>query len=246
MTIATQETSISLKVPAGPVVVIDETKVIERNQILGRSYLVKSCETSDKMQEASNTLKELDTIAREVTKQGEKLRAPFTKLAKDIKAVADQFTAPLDEERTRIGGLIKDQVTREARAAAELERKRQEEIAEVERKRQEEARKATEAMQKAETEEAYAKAAEAKRVADIQAERERRRIESEKAAEVQKSPGVVVRENWKFRVVDMAKVPSQFTKTVVNEIAVQVAIDNGSREIDGLEIYDAGKAFTRA
>ena len=46
-----------------------------------------------------------------------------------------------------------------------------------------------------------------------------------------------VREIWKFRVKDAAKIPDNFLMVVVNAGAVKAAIDAGERNIHGLEIY---------
>lgn len=57
--------------------------------------------------------------------------------------------------------------------------------------------------------------------------------------------GTSIREIWKYRVVDISKVPDEYLILCVNDTIVQAAVAAGAREIPGLEIYSEDSVTTR-
>lgn len=223
-----KETCIPIEIPSGPVIVIGPDKVRKRDEIIGRALLVTDCSTAQSMQEATSALKELDSMYRAVIKEGERLRKPFHDIAKRIKAIADEFVSPLEEQRVRIGGMIAEQVTAQQHAAKKLEEQRRAEVeAEITRIEAEQT--------KAKTEEEYERLEMAKQEA----------LRSLCIVEPQSPRGATVRSYWKFEVMDVRQLPPQFVCLVPNEPAIQAAIDNGAREIPGCRIWEVKRSWTR-
>jgi predicted SnoaL-like aldol condensation-catalyzing enzyme len=57
--------------------------------------------------------------------------------------------------------------------------------------------------------------------------------------------GMSIRDIWKFRIADPAKIEDKYLMVVVNEAAVQAAIDAGAREIPGFEVYKVDSVTIR-
>jgi hypothetical protein len=107
------------------------------------------------------------------------------------------------------------------------------------RKLAEEARKQTEALQAKMDADAKAAGVEAPQIPTM--------VVPTKASPVRTSAGVSgsIRLVWAFEVLDLAKVPDEYTERVINEKAVKDAITNGKREIQGLRIFEKPSSVIR-
>lgn len=57
--------------------------------------------------------------------------------------------------------------------------------------------------------------------------------------------GTSIREIWKYKITDISLVPEQYLMLVVNDDAVCSAVQSGTRQIPGLEIYSEDSVTTR-
>ncbi len=180
-----------------------------------------------------------------------------------IKTPLTKRAEALNAKQTAYQRAKADRIRREAEAAAAKARAeedaRRREAEKAERERLAAERAARKAMDDAAAaEDAKRRAVEAQRRAEAarQAE-ERARIEREQQAKISASNAAArsrtrgtyamasLRTTWKFKIVDIAKVPTQYL--TVNEPLVNAAIrgDNGLRDIPGLLIFSVEESVNR-
>lgn len=176
------------------------------------------------------------------------LQAPYIAFEAAAKAANTAWDAKIDAERLaeqRRLQAIADEQARKEREKAEAEARRQREIEEAARRKADEARRAAEAANEAErvkllkeAEAAEKKAAAAQAKAEVQTETAAAIIAPvvQVAAPV-KQAGESYRDVWKWKVVDLAKVPDNYkilNETMLNKFAVAT---KGAVTVPGIEFY---------
>jgi hypothetical protein len=168
------------------------------------------------------------------SKQADELRRflvdPQNKAVKEINERFKTITSPLDEaERVLKGKMLEFTREQERQRLVELERQRKEA----------DERALAEAVER----EAAGDVAAADTIVEAQAATTA--PEPVKAPPTRTISGTIAmtRKVWRFRVVDLAAVPVDFLQ--INQSAVQGAINQGARQISGLEIYQDGIVAVR-
>lgn len=209
---------------------------------------------------AAEALKGLRSVAKSVEVSRTAIKAPVLDLGKKIDATAKAFVAEVDQEITRLTGLMTQWEIEQRRLAAEAERQRQEEerraraaeeakLAEI--RRQQEAAARAEMLANTEAERA---AAEAHRIAAEVAAAAEREAAAARAAVVPvviqapKVSGTVVREEWTFEVTDLrafAQAHPDLVEITVRRADVLKMIRGGCRQLAHARIYTETKVGVR-
>ena len=211
---------------------------------------------------AAEALKGLSVVAKAVEASRSAVKAPVLDIGKKIDATAKAFVAEVDQEITRLTGLMTQWEIEQRRIAAEAERKRQEEerraraaeearLAEI--RRQQEAAARAELLANTEAERA---AAEARRIAaEVAAATERENAAARAAAahliavvDPPKVAGTVVREDWTFEVTDLrafAAAHPDLVEITVRRADVLKLIRGGCRQLAHARIYTETKVGVR-
>jgi colicin import membrane protein len=209
---------------------------------------------------AAEALKGLRVVAKAVEASRSAVKAPVLDIGKKIDATAKAFVAEVDQEITRLTGLMTQWEIEQRRIAAEAERKRQEEerraradeearLAEI--RRQQEAAARAELLANTEAERA---AAEARRIAAEAAAAAEREAAAARAAaapavvETPKVAGTVVREDWTFEVTDLrafATAHPDLVEITVRRADVLKLIRGGCRQLAHARIYTETKVGVR-
>jgi hypothetical protein len=209
---------------------------------------------------AAEALKGLRSVAKAVEASRTAIKAPVLDLGKKIDATAKAFVAEVDQEITRLTGLMTQWEIEQRRLAAEAERQRQEEerrvraaeeakLAEIRRQQQAAAR--AELLANTERERA---AAEAQRIAAESAAAIERAAAAERQAnlpavvEPPKVAGTVVREDWTFEVLDLkafAQAHPDLVEITIRRADVLKMIRGGCRQLAHARIYTETKVGVR-
>lgn len=217
---------------------------------------------------AVDALKQLNSLTKSVEQSRTQIKAPVLELGRKIDSTAKEFSTPMEIEIRRLNGLVTAYQSAQRKKSEEIERARQAELRRVEDER----RKAEAAAEKAERErmaaqeqaegsfipdeaskaqEDAAKAAaqaEASRIEQERLKQEQIKLQSQVARTPEKVSGLVVKEVWKFEVIDFRQLAINhpgFVRMEVNASAVNEAIRGGMRDCSGIRIYSETQTQVR-
>jgi hypothetical protein len=219
--------------------------------------------SKDTANNASMAFRELTVWEKKVEEKRKELVAPLRAEIERITEYAKQIVEPIKDAKAHVSTQLiayekKLEVERQEQLRIEREeyRKRQEEIAQKLKQAEIEAQAAIKAAkEQAETEAMFAankideaeKIQEAEKLAsDIAAHQaaEASRIEFENKKqhwddkkEIMQNKVAGTRRTWKFKLIDISLVPTQYTEVILNEKEIKKAISNEVREISGLQIF---------
>jgi len=189
---------------------------------------------------AASALREVTLLAGEIETARVEIKAPVLALGKKIDAIAKDFSAQLEAEKTRIGRILGDY---QAAERVKADRARREALAEAERK----AREAALASAAAEVATDPAEATRAQQLST------RREAEAQAAAlqAAESRPvvpeGTTTRRAWKYEVTDLAalyKARSDLCVIEPNAAAIRAQIPH-NQNIPGLRIWQEAKTTVR-
>jgi uncharacterized protein YfcZ (UPF0381/DUF406 family) len=222
---------------------------------------------------AADALRNLKHLAREVETSRIAVKAPVLKLGRQIDDTAAQFVATVVHETVRIERLLSDYHATQRRLAAEAERARQAEAdrlaAEAVNLRH--AAEAAEAarlaalaadrdaaerdmlgqkVRQAELDGIAARRITAEQQAAALAAQQARLAAATTALEKpvaapSRPAGMVVRDVWKFEVLDIWAVPGDFVRIQPNAEAIYAALRAGVEAIPGLRVWKETRAGVR-
>jgi hypothetical protein len=222
---------------------------------------------------ASEALRTLKHLAREVEASRQAVKTPVTKLGRQIDATADDFVAVMVHEIARVSQLMSEYHAAQKRIAQEAQRIRMVEEAKIAF----EARKLRYAAQDAEAARLSAMAADrdaAEREMLGQQVRQAeldgiaaRRITAEQqsaalvaqqaklaaaATAIQKpvaapvrTAGMLVRDVWQFEVTDIWQIPRDLVRIEPNKEAIHAALRAGVETIPGLKVWKETRVGVR-
>lgn len=211
-----------------------------RDQALSHAAMVATVGDAFEADLAAGTLREVTDLCREVETARATIKAPVLELGRKIDAIAKDFLAMLETEKTRIGRVLGEFQAAE-RAKAEEARRAAE--AEARRKADEAARAARAAEQATDQAEA---AAAARLAAQKEAEALAATIAAAEARPVVPE-GTTTRKNWKYDITDIAalfKARPDLCLIEPNAAAIRAQIPH-NQNIPGLRIWQEAKTTTR-
>lgn len=190
-----------------------------------------------------------------------KYQAEIQRIQREAEAKRAAEAARIDRERQKAEQDARDKAAAEARRIEAERLKAQREAEEIERIRTAKAKSeiqkqiaAYEAQEQIKAANAAADAAKAKAEADARAMSDRAEVQRLQAlaapapVAARKSAGMVVKTVWKFEVEDLDALVSNrrdLCRIEANASAINAAIKNGVREIDGLRIWEEVDASVR-
>lgn len=229
-----------------PQVLADRTALTERDTLVKRLVALRTVTTDNQLAQATDLLREAKGLAKQVESDRKAVKAPVTKLAKQIDAVADDFQSPLTAAVDALQGLVTTYVDQQRKLREEAERRAAEEAARIEQEREAAARAAEARLQ---TELARAKSEQAQARAQ---ERFEQRLDAAGSAAAEaygqlptvrpiaKPSGLVERNDPCFEVVDermaFAARP-EFFRLVPQPLVIKSAMRGGLREVPGLRLW---------
>lgn len=239
-----------------PAVTIDPKVVGQRDYLVRDAKCIVAVTCDLELELAACTLQDIKGLLKRAEESRKEIKEPVLLLGRAVDATAKEFAAALEAEVARIGRLVADYTEKQRRAAAEAERKRQEELSRIEadrvaaeqaaqKKAAEEANNAkspeeaeTVAARVQETREAIAQDA-AKRTADILLA---------PAPAAPKIKGVSVAKSWRFSVEDVEalyRARPDLVELVPSVRRINEAI-KGGQQIQGLRVWEQTKVGVRA
>ena len=182
---------------------------------------VTDIESREKAIEMATQARALSNL---IEKKRKKIKQPYLEFGQTLDAMVKPLKNRLLAIENTLGPRIKAHMDEEARIAAEAERKRREAEAEEERKR----REVEAALFVAPTPEEK-----------IVPERPIPTQSMIQPKHVTDAGSAAVEKKWTHRLIDISKVPEKYL--LLNESAVKASINDGIRDIPGLEIYEDSK-----
>lgn len=232
-------------------VTIAPEAVSRKRMVLDESRLVNTVASQFTQTAATESLRELVRIEREVEKDRQAIKQPVLALGRQIDDTAATFLADVKQESARLKTLLSNYEV-EQRKKAEEERRRQEEAQrqaqEAERKRLEEIERqkriAEEAARQAEQAATPQQATEAIK-ATVEAETKVEELAAPVAQPLFRPPvvtraeGQVVRETWDYEVTDIARLASEHPElvTIVPKRADILRIIAQGAPVTGLRVF---------
>jgi uncharacterized membrane protein YqiK len=218
------------------IVPVEAEQVIKETEIMVKNYDNYIVSTQASYDGAGESLKAIKTKYKEV----DELRKSLTKPLDDSKKkIMELFGRPLDflakAELAVKSAMLKYQQEQERIRRAEEERLQ----AEQRRQAKELERQAREAEEKA----ARFKTAEAKAKAEAKAEELKQQAEAVASIKpivqstIQAVKGVATRTIWKFKIVDVNKIPREFMMPDEKLIQKMAEVTKGTKKIDGVEFF---------
>lgn len=119
-----KHTALTLSGLSAPAISLVDGAIAYRDQLLATAAPIKEVNEFT-LEAASDALRLIKEATRAVEAQRVGVKAPVLKLGKEIDTVANQFTAPLDAEASRLSRLIGAHVEAERRRVAEAEAERE-------------------------------------------------------------------------------------------------------------------------
>jgi hypothetical protein len=203
----------------------------------GQAITIKN---ADQMAEATDFLGQVKARQKRI----EELRLSFTKpMNEALRNINNEFKKA-SEPLEKIERAVKMEMTKYHNTEAEKIRKAQEKEAEKQRKawEAEQEKKRQEIEQSNLTKKAQKEAMKEIKQEEFEA---KPTITQDKTVKSDSGSSVTFKTVWKFRVVNISKVPANFLK--VDEVAINKAIRTGAiKQIDGLEIYEEKEVSARA
>ncbi len=229
---------------AEQIVPVEAQRVVEETEIMVKSYDNYIVANQENYNNAGESLKTIKAKFKEV----DELRKSLTKPLDDSKKrIMELFGKPLDfltkAESAVKSAMIKWQQEQERIRLAEEDR-----LAEIQRKAAAELeRKAKEAEAKI----ANLKTAEARANAEAKAADLRKQAAETVAiapavvSKVEDVAGISTRKVWKFRIVDVNKIPREFLIPDEKLIGKMGEVTKGTKKIDGVEFYSENIIVSR-
>ena len=211
-----------------------------RDAILTTSRRVLTVSDAMEAEEATDSLRSLAALCKEVETIRKEIKAPVLELGKKIDAIAAEFIGDAAAEKARLETALGTYQAAEQRKADAARRAAQEEADRLAReaaKAQREAERATTDGEQDRTQQAAAQA-EAKAI--------EARVVAAEIAPV-KPAGVAVRQPWKFEVVDinaLFKARPDLCVIEPNNAGIRAQIPH-NQNIPGLRIWQEAKASVR-
>ncbi len=225
-----------------------------RDDAIERAGLIAKVNSPVSQEQAVEAQKDLRRVLNLVESARKAVKEPVLEMGRKIDAAAKQFVADLAKEEIRIARLVGDYQAEQLAIARAAERKRQEELARIEAERQEAVRKAQEeatraAAQAKTEEERKAIEAAAQREAQRQAELAAQQLEALGAPPAPpKAEGQSVRPVYRWEVTDiwkLARMHPGLVRIEPNRQEINDVIASGTRQIDGLRIWEEVKSSVR-
>ncbi|MFA5298154.1 MAG: hypothetical protein WC389_08110 [Lutibacter sp.] len=218
------------------IVPVEAKKVIEQTEIMVKSYDNYIVISQDNYNDAGEALKTIKTKYKEV----DELRKSLTKPLDDSKKrIMELFGKPLDF-LTKAESSVKTAMLKWQQEQERLRRAEEARLAEIQRKATEELeRKAREAEAKA----ASLKTAKAREAAEANAAALREQAAAVASvvpvveSKVEAVSGISTRKVWKFRIVDVNKIPREYMIPDEKFIGKMAEATKGTKKIDGIEFY---------
>lgn len=185
----------------------------------------------ESLKNAGDNLKGIKVKIKEIEAAKEKLVKPVWDHLQDLRAIFKPFEAKAEQIKKQ----LESNILTYQREQVRLQREEEERQRKIELERLEAQRKALE-------DEAAKNNSEVVLDAAIEIEEKMERVETAPSEITQNFKGgwatTKIKENWTYRIVNPDKVPAQFCSP--DHAKIMAAIRAGSREIEGLEIYDKG------
>jgi vacuolar-type H+-ATPase subunit I/STV1 len=241
-------------------IAIAPSAAIVRDDAIAAAGWVAQVASHAQFAAAAEALKGLRSVAKSVEASRTAIKAPVLDLGKKIDATAKSFVAEVDQEITRLTGLMTQWEIEQRRIAAEAERQRQEEerrrLAE-ETARMAEIARQVQAAERAERQalnERDREAAETRRMVAEEAAAAERAAAAQRQAnlpvvvEAPRVAGTVVRDEWNFEVTDLrafAQAHPDLVEITVRRADVLKLIRGGCRQLAHARIYTETKVGVR-
>lgn len=218
------------------IVPVEAQRVVEATEVMVKTYDNYAIESSENYSGAGEHLKIIKSKAKELDNLRKSLTQPLDESKKRIMGF---FKKPLEylanAEAAVKSAMLKWQQKQEAIRRAEEQR-----LAEIQRKEAErlerEARAAEEKANKLKTEKA--KAAAEERAKELREKAETvTSIAPAVESKVEEVNGISTKKIWKFRIVDVNKIPRKYMVPDEKLIGKMGRVTNGKEQIDGVEFY---------
>lgn len=220
-----------------------------RDEAVVKAQSVLSVSNAEEQKEAVEAMSNLRSLAKRMESSRELVKRPVLDIGKAIDTLAKDFSNPITQEVNRLNLLIS---TFQREEDARVEKKRQEEEAARRKIFEDEERKKAELQKKADAaKNPVEKMKILQKIDDTEAkatEAVQESLRRDIANAPARAAGMVVRKDWKHRVIDIKTLYTARPELCViepNNAMIRGMISGGVRECPGLEIYQDFNTGTR-